>query len=308
MKARRIVAVDDSRFMQAVIENILKDDGYEVTTLSCGEDALEFLAHDRPDLLLLDGVMKGMSGYEVLTRLRSDSRYNLLPIIMITGQSEDENKFKSLEMGADDYIVKPFNSRELSARVKNTLTRLERSRGANPLTGLRGNNDIEMELTSRLEGKSDFCVMYFDLNSFKPYNDVYGFASGDLVIKLVSDVICNTVVESGGKNDFIGHIGGDDFVVITEPQYAEALAKKIIEEFDERVTEFYSDEDRQNGYIISKDRVGNKMNFDIIGLAIAIIDSRRNTYLSSSHLAESAAALKTAAKTVMDGKSAYVIG
>ncbi len=304
--AKKILVVDDTAFMVAVISAALRGEGHEVSTASSGEEALELLKTIKPELILLDGIMTGMSGYEVLSVLRSDFRYNLTPIIMLTGQSDDEEKFKSLEMGADDYIVKPFNNRELVARVRNTLLRLERSRGANPLTGLRGNNDIEMEIATRLASDEAFSVIYFDLNSFKPYNDIYGFGNGDLAIKMTADVISEAVISIGAPNDFIGHIGGDDFVAITEPDLAIPIAENVIREFDLRVVELYSQEDLANGYITAKDRNGKTMQFAILGLSAAIVNTEDHNITSTLHLAEIAADLKKKAKNIAGGRSAYV--
>ena len=303
MEGKKILVVDDTSFMAAVISNVLKSEKYDVITAHSGEEALEILNKTKPDLILLDVVMTGISGYDVLEVLRKDFRFNLIPIIMLTGQSEEEDKLKGLEMGADDYIVKPFNSRELLARVKNTLVRLERSRGANPLTGLRGNNDIEMEIARRIDESIPFAVLYMDLNSFKPYNDVYGFANGDIAIKMSANIITDAVLEHGSQTDFIGHIGGDDFVAITTPELAVTVSDAVINRFDVDVLELYTEEDQKKGYITAKDRSGNMMEFGFIGISVAIVFSDRHEITSSMKLAEVAALLKKKAK--MAGKSAY---
>lgn len=305
-RERKILIVDDTAFMLAVISAALKSVNYEVITASSGEEALEILKNTKPDLILLDGVMTGMSGYDVLSILRQDFRFNLTPIIMLTGQTEEEEKLLGLEMGADDYIVKPFNSRELLARVNNTLIRLERNRGANPLTGLRGNNDIEMELSRRLESNELFSVLYFDLNSFKPYNDIYGFGNGDIAIKMTADIISAAVVALGKSDTFIGHVGGDDFVVITQPANAVPMSKEIIETFDREVLSLYTQEDRERGFITAKDRYGKMTTFPILGISIAIVYSDQHSITSTLHLAEIAAELKKKAKNIENGKSAYV--
>ena len=302
---RKILVVDDTAFMLAVISKTLIEHNYTVVTASSGEQALEILKKEKPDLILLDGIMTGISGYVVLEQLRNDFRYNLTPIIMLTGQSDDEDKLKGLEMGADDYIVKPFNSRELVARVNNTLVRLERNRGANPLTGLRGNNDIEMEIAKRIELENPFSVLYLDLNSFKPYNDVYGFGNGDIAIKMTADVISETVVDIGSPDDFVGHIGGDDFVVLTTPELAETISEIIINKFDTNVLELYTPEDVEKGFITATDRMGNINQFALIGISVAIVYSDRHNITGTLQLAEVAAVLKKKAKSKANGKSAY---
>lgn len=303
---KKILVVDDTSFMLAVISKVLTDKEFLVTTASSGEQALEILTKFKPDLILLDGIMTGISGYEVLTILRKDFRYNLVPIIMLTGQEGDEDKVKGLEMGADDYIVKPFNERELLARVNNTLVRLERNRGANPLTGLRGNNDIEMEIAKRLNfPEQPFAVLYFDLNSFKPYNDIYGFANGDLAIKMTADIISDTIVNIGSKKDFVGHIGGDDFIVITEADLAVPISEQIIAQFDIEVLKLYTPEDVEKGFITARDRTGKITQFGLLGISVAIVFSDRHNIKSTLQLAEVAAVLKKKAKNAAYGRSAY---
>ena len=305
-RERKILIVDDTAFMLAVISAALKSVNYEVITASSGEEAMELLKNTKPDLILLDGVMTGMSGYDVLSLLRQDFRFNLTPIIMLTGQTEEEEKLLGLEMGADDYIVKPFNSRELLARVNNTLIRLERNRGATPITGLRGNNEIETEPSRRLASNKPFSVSSSDLNSFKPYNDIYGFGNGDIAIKMTADIISTAVVSLGTSDTFIGHVGGDDFVVITQPQNAVPMSEEIIGTFDQEVLSLYTQEDRDRGYITAKDRYGKLTTFPILGISIAIVNSDQHSITSTLHLAEIAAELKKKAKNIENGKSAYV--
>jgi len=140
---------------------------------------------------------------------------------MLTAQDNEDDKLTGLELGADDYITKPFNTRELVSRVRNTLRRIDRNRWANPLTGLQGNIEIQSEINQRIATKQLFAVIYADLDNFKAYNDVYGFASGDRAIKLTADIIVDNVRSYGNQNDFIGHVGGDDFIIVSTPDKAE---------------------------------------------------------------------------------------
>lgn len=302
---KKILVVDDTQFMVTLIEKSLQEAGYGVLKAFSGEEALETLRSVRPDLILLDVVMPGMSGFDVCEVLRSDSRYNLIPIIIITGQTQEEDRLKGLELGADDYVVKPFIKRELLARVRNTLVRLERMREVNPMTGLRGNNDIEAEMRRRILGDIPYAVMYFDLNLFKPYNDAYGFANGDNFIRMTADTIVDCVSEQGTATDFVGHIGGDDFIAIVEPEEAVAIANCVIEQFEERKLTFYSEEDRQNGYITSKDRNNVVQRFGLTGIAIAIVLSNKHNIADTVQLALVAAELKSKAKKLQ--RSGYSI-
>ncbi len=293
---KKILVVDDTVFMATMIQKTLESADYLVEVAYSGEQALEKIRASRPDLILLDVVMPGMSGFELCEILRGDFRYSLIPIIIITGQTEEEDKLKGLELGADDYVVKPFVKRELLARVHNTLVRLERMRDVNPMTGLRGNNEIEAEMLRRIRGQIPYAVMYFDLNLFKPYNDVYGFASGDLFIRMTADTIVNCVTYCGMPTDFVGHIGGDDFIAIVEPEVAIPIADAVIAEFETHKLDFYNEEDRLNGYISSKDRNGMPQRFGLTGISVAIVLSEKHDIADTVELAKVAATLKGKAK------------
>ena len=137
MFKKKILIIEDTEFMKKLISDVLKEADYEVVTASSGEEGLQKVREEKPDLVLLDVVMPGMDGFEVCKILRDDESNNLMPIIMLTAQENEDDKLEGLELGADDYIIKPFNSRELVSRVRNTLKRIDRNRWANPLTGLR---------------------------------------------------------------------------------------------------------------------------------------------------------------------------
>src|SRR5690606_2717229 len=150
MFKKKILIIEDTEFMKKLISDVLKEAGYEVVTASSGEEGLQKVREEKPDLVLLDVVMPGMDGFEVCRILREDESNNLMPIIMLTAQENEDHKLEGLELGADDYIIKPFNSRELVSRVRNTLKRIDRNRLANPLTGLRGNIEIQAEINQRI--------------------------------------------------------------------------------------------------------------------------------------------------------------
>ncbi len=302
---KKILVVDDTLFMVTMIQRALEEAGYAVVTAFSAEEALEKLRQDRPDLILLDVIMPGMSGFELCELLRSDMRFSLIPIIIITGQAEEEDRLKGLELGADDYVVKPFIKRELLARVHNTLVRLERMRNVNPMTGLRGNNDIEAEMLRRIKSKLPYAVMYFDLNLFKPYNDCYGFASGDKFILMTADTIVEAVNACGTPTDFVGHIGGDDFIAVVEPGVAVPIAEKVIADFESKKLAFYSEEDLKNGYISSKDRSDVAQRFGLTGISVAIVIDATNRIKDTVELAKVAAEIKGKAKKAV--KSAYCI-
>lgn len=298
MFKKKILIIDDTEFMTKLISDILISADYDVVVATNGTTGLQKVRTEKPDLVILDVVMPGMDGFEVCRILREDESNNLMPIIMLTAQENEDDKLTGLELGADDYIIKPFNSRELVSRVRNTLKRIDRNRWANPLTGLRGNIEIQTEVNQRIATKQHFAVIYADLDNFKAYNDVYGFASGDRAIKLTADIIIDNVHNCGNPEDFVGHIGGDDFIIVSTPNKAELICKGIINDFDTKIKSLYCDEDLKRGYIVTSNRQGQIMKFPLISISLAIITNEMRERISHIQISEIAAELKKKAKSM----------
>ena len=249
MQQKKILVIDDSDFYAKCITDILVTAGYLVIRASRGEEGLQLVRKEKPDMVLLDVIMPDINGFEVCRILRDSDSNNLMPIIMLTSQDHQEDKLIGLELGADDYIIKPFNQREMLSRVVNTLRRIDRNRGASPLTGLPGNLEIQREISSRIEKNEHFAAVYLDLDNFKAYNDVYGFARGDMAIKMTADTMNDQIANHGSESDFVGHIGGDDFFLITLPAHTDAVCQGIIGQFDQRIRSIYNQDDLNKGYI-----------------------------------------------------------
>jgi len=298
MFGKKILVIDDTVLMQKMITDILRAENYTVIVADSGEEGLLKVAQEKPDLVILDVSLPGIDGFEVCKILRGNDSNNLMPIIMITSHGDEEDKLKGLELGADDYIIKPFNPRELLSRVRNTLMRIDRNRLANPLTGLHGNLDVQAEIKRRLAREEVFSLIYTDLDNFKAYNDVYGFACGDSVIKLTADIIADNVLLYGSDDDFLGHIGGDDFIIITKPVYVDGICKGIISDFDSKILSLYSEKDKENGYIETADRRGIIHKYPIMAISIAVVSNERRYFDNHIRVAEAAAEVKMRAKAI----------
>lgn len=296
MFRKKILVVDDTEFMIRLISDILRSADYEVISAAGGAEGLLKVRSEKPDLVILDVVMPDVDGLEVCRILRDDESNNLMPIIILTAQDNEDNKLMGLELGADDYIIKPFNPRELLSRVKNTLKRIDRNRWANPLTGLPGNIEIQSKINSRIAKGELFSVLYIDLDNFKAYNDVYGFASGDRAIKLTADILKDNITNN---RDFVGHIGGDDFIVIAEPEETDRIANGVIEDFDKKILDLYNPEHLEKGYIVTIDRLGNEMRFPIMSISIAIVSNEHRKLYSALQVSEIAAEVKKKAKSIL---------
>lgn len=294
--AIKILIADDDPDIRDVLKLTLEEENYEIIETTNGEEAITHIHKDSPDLALLDYKMPILDGRQVCRLVKQDILLRHLPIIMVTGKGDLEDKVGGIEAGADDYIVKPFEPKELLARVKMVLRKTERDLEANPLTRLPGNVSILRELTRRLESKAKFAVCYLDLDKFKAYNDTYGFEHGDDVIRETARILIRTTQQTGGPDDFIGHIGGDDFVVVTIPERVDVICKAIIEDFEKTVPSFYNETDRKNGYITAKDRKGEVQKIPLLSVSIGVVTNELRAIEHVAQVGEIGAELKSQAK------------
>jgi len=297
MLKHRILTVDDDPDILDVLSLTLSE-LYEVVQAENGQAGLQLAQTGSPSLIITDYAMPVMDGRQFCQALKKDILLRHIPVIMLTGKGEVQDKVGGIDAGADDYIVKPFEPNELLARIKMILRRTERSLDANPLTYLPGNVSIMDELQLRISSKKTFAVGYVDLDKFKAYNDKYGFERGDEVIRETAKSIIKAVNDMGDKSTFIGHIGGDDFVFVSEDSQADGICQKIIEGFDKIAPSFYSDEDRKAGFILTKDRQGNEIKVGFLSISVGIVSSAAQQINHIAQVGEIGAELKKYAKGI----------
>ena len=296
MPRTKILVIDDDPDIRDVLNITLTQEGYEVIEAPDGQEGLKFAQTKNPDLVIVDFKMPKLDGRGVCRELKKDILLSHMPIIMLTGKGDVSDKVGGLNAGADDYIVKPFEPEELIARIRMIIRRAQRDLEANPLTRLPGNVSILNELQKRIDQNSLYAVCYLDLDKFKSYNDKYGFEHGDEVIKESARIFIRTTREIGNKDDFIGHVGGDDFVVITTPDKVDALCQKIISEFDKIAPTFYSEKDRKTGFIIAKDRQGVERKTPLLSISIGVVSNEKRKISHMAEVGEIGAELKRQAK------------
>jgi diguanylate cyclase (GGDEF)-like protein len=300
-----VLIADDDEDIVRFVEVNLRLEGFEVATAFDGEQALQGAFDLLPDLVLLDVMMPKVDGFEVCQRLRSDGRTKNISVIMLTAKSLSADKVVGLTAGADDYMIKPFDPTELVARVKSALRRSREMRGLNPLTQLPGNLEIQAAISQRVQTGGPFAVIYFDLDNFKAFNDYYGFLRGDEAIKLLARCLMDSLRSHAGPGAFLGHIGGDDFVAVTDPDSAEEVAKDLISCWDERVRDLYNAEDLERGYIEVADRQNTMHEFPITTVSIGIAMNTQRPIDTHWEASELAAEMKQFAKR--DVRSSYSI-
>ena len=282
MRKEKVLIIDDDPDILDVLTLALSEH-YEVVAANNGEEGLKLAQSKSPDLVITDYKMPVMDGRQFCQALKKDILLQHIPIIMLTGKGEVKDKVGGIDAGADDYMVKPFEPEELLARIKMIVRRTARSLDANPLTHLPGNVSIMEEIQYRIDSNKIFTVGYADLDKFKAYNDKYGFERGDEVIRQTARVLIQAVKKHGGTDAFIGHIGGDDFVFVSDDDKADAVSQAIVENFDKISPSFYTETDRKNGYITTRDRQGNEIKIGFLSISIGIVS---NTIHKITHLAQ----------------------
>jgi diguanylate cyclase (GGDEF)-like protein len=296
MAKKYILIVDDDPDILDVLRLTIPEEEYEVLEARDGQQALDKIYERPPDLIILDYIIPKINGQEVCQKLKKDILLRHLPIIMLTGKGDVKDKVKGLDAGADDYIVKPFEPEELLARIRMTLRRSQIDLDAAPLTRLPGNVSIFNEIDRRIKSGEKFAVGYVDLDKFKMFNDKYGFTWGDRVIQESARVVIKAVEQKGGSDDFIGHIGGDDFVIVTSVKEIDQICKQIIKKFDKATKHLYNPQDQKRGYITGKDRQGKVVKVGLITISIGVVTNEHRRFSHVARVAEIGAELKEYAK------------
>jgi diguanylate cyclase (GGDEF)-like protein len=292
----RVLVVDDDPDIARFIEVNLRTQGFEVHLASDGVEALERAREVAPDLVLVDVMMPRMDGFQVVDRLRSEPRTANISIIMLTAKALTADKVLGITTGADDYIIKPFDPVELVARVKGTLRRAREMRAMSPLTGLPGNARIQDELQRRIDAGEPFALLYADLDYFKAYNDHYGFLRGDEALRAIGRIVQDVALETGGTSVFVGHLGGDDFVLVSPLDLAEALCVGIIERCEREIPLLYEEADRDRGYIEVENRQGRIEQFPTLSMSIGVATTEKRFFSHPEEVVGVATELKEFAK------------
>lgn len=296
MKRELILTIDDDPDILDVLDLTLSEN-YDIIQASNGQEGLKVLKNKTPNIIVCDYMMPIMNGPEFCKQVKKDVLLRHIPIIMLTGKGEVKDMVKGIESGADDYLIKPFEPDALLARIRMVARRTTESLDANPLTHLPGNTSIMEKFQECIDSNQIFAVAYADLDKFKIYNDKYGFKKGDEVIRETARLLLEVIRKSAGNESFVGHIGGDDYVFITDNYIMDDICKKIIKRFDALSPTFYNEEDRNAGYINGTDRQGNKTQAGLISISIGLVSNANQNITHVAQISEIGAELKKYAKT-----------
>jgi PleD family two-component response regulator len=288
MGKARLLVVEDDIDIGNMLKIYFSGMDFEVDVAVRGSDALDKTKQVLPNLIVLDIMLPDIDGYEVCRNLRTNMRTSHIPVIFLTQKDERSDKLQGLELGADDYITKPFDIEELKLRVQGAIKRAERESLTDPRSGRPAGRLIEEQLRRIIREKGwallDTGVKYFDA-----FKDVYGFVAGDDVVRFTSMLIGEVVDELGSTSDFIGHAGGDNFIVITAESKADAIKARLKERFDQEVLTHYNFIDRQQGFVNAPAADGTTVKVAFMSMAVGVVSPSANSFADIREITELAA-------------------
>lgn len=299
-----IYIIDDNIELINTLKETFKDEK-EYSFKGVKTDDIETALKNIPSLIIINEDSIDKDIIELCKKIREDDDNSITPIVVLGDSRDKDHRVSILKIGVEYYIVKPMDADYLYYTIKNIVRLMHTNRRVSPLTGLPGNVQIQTEIKKRLLKKEEFAILYFDLDNFKSYNDLYGFAKGDEIIKFTAKTITKNVHSSDSESCFVGHIGGDDFIAIVENTDYEEICKNVIKEFDENVLEYFTKEDAERGYVEVANRRGIIEQFPLTSISIGVVDVDKGRFKNVLEIGEVGAQVKHLSKTIVG--SSYTI-
>jgi len=288
MGKARLLVVEDDIDIGNMLKIYFSGMEFDVDVAVRGSDALERTKQVLPHLIVLDIMLPDIDGYEVCRSLRTNMRTSHIPVIFLTQKDERSDKLQGLELGADDYITKPFDIEELKLRVQGAIKRSERESLTDPRSGRPAGRLIEEQLR-RIIRQKGWALLDARVNNFDSFKDVYGFVAGDDVLRFTSMLIGEVVDEIGTTSDFIGHAGGDNFIIITTEEKAAALKTRLKERFNNEVQTHYNFMDRQQGFVQAPSADGTTVKVPFMNISVGIVSPSEHSFADIREITELAA-------------------
>jgi PleD family two-component response regulator len=284
----RLLIVEDDADIANMLRIYFTGQDFEVDLAPRGSVALDKTRSNLPNLIVLDIMLPDIDGFEVCRILRTNTRTSHVPIIFLTQKDERSDKLQGLELGADDYITKPFDIEELKLRVQRAIARAEQQSLTDPRSGLPSGRLIEEQLR-RIIRQEGWSLMDVRIQHYEPFKEVYGFVAADDVLRFSAMLMGEVVDEFGTKNDFIGHAGGDNFIIVTSEDAARSISQRLQERFSQEVLSHYSFLDREQGYIVAVGTDGQLQQTPLMYLAIGAVSPSEHEFADIREITELAA-------------------
>ena len=288
MSKHRLLIVEDDFDISNMLRIYFAGQGYDVDVAPRGSVALEKTRQNIPHLIVLDIMLPDIDGYEVCRQLRTNTRTSHIPVIFLTQKDERSDRLQGLELGADDYITKPFDIEELKLRVQNAIARAERESLTDPRSGLPSGRLIEDHLR-RIIRSENWSLMDVRINHFQPFKEEYGFVAADDVLRFTAMILNEIVDQLGSKDDFIGHAGGDNFIIVTTKDVVQNIRESIKSRFEEQILTHYNFMDRDQGHIIITDDAGEQKQVDLMSVGVGVVSADEYQFADIREITELAA-------------------
>lgn len=302
-KLKKVLIITSDKNLREVLNFCFDGWGYEVTLRESMQGDITPIKKLSPDTIIIDIHSANKANLEICRLLKEDFITASIPVITLINKKQLKTQLLNLKQGVDDYLIKPPDPLDLRVRVEMAMRRSQYNFYASPLTGLPSGRTIEESLKERLKKGEPFSFGYIDIDSFKYFNDVYGYLKGDRAIMQTAYILYSVIQHHGNKDDFVGHIGGDDFVFMTTPDKYRAICKNFIALFDKVIPFHYSDKDRAAGYIVARDRTKNVKNIPLMSVSIAVVThDSTSQYRNIIEINEKVAEIKRYLKTFPGSK------
>jgi diguanylate cyclase (GGDEF)-like protein len=276
-EAKKILIISSDSQLRDVLKFCFDGWGYEVLVSKDPVSDIAPIKKASPDVIVVDVHTASTSQLEICRLLKDDFLTAFIPVITLINKRQLRSHLLNIKQGVDDYLIKPPDPLDLRVRIEMAMRRSQYSFYSTPLTGLPGGRIIEETIKERLREGLEFSFGYLDIDNFKYFNDTYGYVRGDRAIMQTAYMLYTTVAKFGNKNDFLGHIGGDDFVFITTPDKYRGICDNLIASFNKIMPFHYSDEDRHNGHIVARDRTHNIKNIPLMSISIAVANNTKSS-------------------------------
>lgn len=294
---------DDDKLKKLLTESFKDNKNYKFKQIRT--ENIDVALKDIPALIIVNEDTISENAETICNKIRNNDDNSITPIIVVTSNIEREHRIRVLQEGATYFIKNPIDFEYLFYTINNITNLLYLNRKVSPLTNLPGNVQIQAEMKRRLMKKEYFVMLYLDLDNFKAYNDVYGFSKGDEIIKFTARTIINNVHAKDEDNNFVGHIGGDDFIAIVDDDNFEEICQNIVLEFDKNIKKYFNEDDLKKGYLEVPNRKGIIEEFPLTTISVGAVEVTPGRFKNVLEIGEEGAQVKHLAKTIPG--STYVI-
>ncbi|HTY45919.1 MAG TPA: diguanylate cyclase [Patescibacteria group bacterium] len=278
---KRILIISSDKDLREVLEFCFDGWGYEVYQRDYHAADINGIKKISPDAIVIDVHSASKTHLELCHLLKGDFMTAYIPIIALINKRELRQQLLNIKQGVDDYLIKPPDPLDLRTRMEIAIKRSRYSFYSSPLTALPGGTIIEEVLREKIKKDYTFSFGHVDIDNFKYFNDVYGYLKGDRVITQTAYMLYTALKRFGNKDDFIGHIGGDDFVFITTPDRYKFICEDFIRMFDNIIPFHYTPKDRQLGFIVARDRSHKINKIPLMSVSMAVVNRNQASDLNN---------------------------